>query len=131
MNILEKHIQKDTCPDNDEMQKRFIRMHKEELGINKCKKIVSEVEKNMDEFEEKVDGEIIDKLSSIYSLPKFNKEKNSFDLLKINVKNGLKKRNIYNKKYIKRAIEELKVIKSNSFEDYFLIVQDYVMWGKK
>lgn len=117
-------------PDNDEMQKRFIRMHKEELGINKCKKIVSEVEKNMDEFEEKVDGEIIDKLSSIYSLPKFNKEKNSFDLLKINVKNGLKKRNIYNKKYIKRAVEELKVIKSNSFEDYFLIVQDYVMWAK-
>lgn len=117
-------------PNKDEMQKRFLKMHENDLGIAKCKRIIAEVEKNMDEFEEKVEGDIIDQLSSVYSLPKFDEEQNSYVLLKSKVKEGLKEKGIYKKNYIKRALEELKVIKSNNFEDYFLIVQDYVKYAK-
>ena len=117
-------------PNKDEMQKRFLKMHENDLGIAKCKRIIAEVERNMDEFEEKVEGDIIDQLSSAYSLPKFDEEQNSYVLLKSKVKEGLKEKGIYKKNYIKRALEELKVIKSNNFEDYFLIVQDYVKYAK-
>lgn len=117
-------------PNKDEMQKRFLKMHENDLGIAKCKRIIAEVEKNMDEFEEKVESDIIDQLSSVYSLPKFDEEQNSYVLLKSKVKEGLKEKGIYKKNYIKRALEELKVIKSNNFEDYFLIVQDYVKYAK-
>lgn len=117
-------------PNKDEMQKRFLKMHENDLGIAKCKRIIAEVERNMDEFEEKVEGNIIDQLSSVYSLPKFDEEQNSYVLLKSKVKEGLKEKGIYKKNYIKRALEELKVIKSNNFEDYFLIVQDYVKYAK-
>lgn len=117
-------------PNKDEMQKRFLKMHENDLGIAKCKRIVAEVERNMDEFEEKVEGDIIDQLSSVYSLPKFDEEQNSYVLLKSKVKEGLKEKGVYKKNYIKRALEELKVIKSNNFEDYFLIVQDYVKYAK-
>lgn len=117
-------------PNKDEMQKRFLKMHENDLGIDKCKRIIAEVERNMDEFEEKVEGDIIDQLSSVYSLPKFDEEQNSYVLLKSKVKEGLKEKGIYKKNYIKRALEELKVIKSNNFEDYFLIVQDYVKYAK-
>ena len=117
-------------PNKDEMQKRFLKMHENDLGIAKCKRIIAEVERNMDEFEENVEGDIIDQLSSVYSLPKFDEEQNSYVLLKSKVKEGLKEKGIYKKNYIKRALEELKVIKSNNFEDYFLIVQDYVKYAK-
>lgn len=117
-------------PNKDEMQKRFLKMHENDLGIAKCKRIIAEVERNMDKFEEKVEGNIIDQLSSVYSLPKFDEEQNSYVLLKSKVKEGLKEKGIYKKNYIKRALEELKVIKSNNFEDYFLIVQDYVKYAK-
>lgn len=117
-------------PNKDEMQKRFLKMHENDLGIAKCKRIIAEVEKNMDEFEEKVESDIIDQLASVYSLPKFDEEQNSYVLLKSKVKEGLKEKGIYKKNYIKRALEELKVIKSNNFEDYFLIVQDYVKYAK-
>ena len=117
-------------PNKDEMQKRFLKMHENDLGIAKCKRIIAEVERNMDEFEEKVEGDIIDQLSSVYSLPKFDEEQNSYVLLKSKVKEGLKEKGIYKKNDIKRALEELKVIKSNNFEDYFLIVQDYVKYAK-
>lgn len=117
-------------PNKDEMQKRFLKMHENDLGIAKCKRIIAEVERNMDEFEEKVEGDIIDQLSSVYSLPKFDEEQNSYVLLKSKVKEGLKEKGIYKNNYIKRALEELKVIKSNNFEDYFLIVQDYVKYAK-
>lgn len=117
-------------PNKDEMQKRFLKMHENDLGIAKCKRIIAEVERNMDEFEEKVEGDIIDQLSSVYSLPKFDEEQNSYVLLKSKVKEGLKEKGIYKENYIKRALEELKVIKSNNFEDYFLIVQGYVKYAK-
>ena len=54
----------------------------------------------------------------------------SFKVLVKHVKDGLKARGKYNKKYINRAKEELDVIKYHKFEDYFLMVEDYVNWAK-
>lgn len=118
-------------PKNGEFEERFTKMHKKDLGESKCRAFINRVLQNMDEFEESIDGNIIDELASINSLPKFDESKNSFDLLKKFVIKGLKKKGLWNKKYVERAKEELKVIKSNNFEDYFLIVHDYVLYAKR
>lgn len=118
-------------PKHDEMHRRFYRMHKDDLGESKCKAFMNKVTGWMYEFEESIDGNIIDELAAIPSLPKFDESKNSFDLLKKYVIRGLKKKGLWKKKYVERAKEELKVIKSNKFEDYFLIVRDYVLYAKR
>lgn len=118
-------------PEVNEMQKRFFIMHKSDFASEKeCKIFIKEMENALDEIENKVDGDIIDELAAMPSLPKFDDSKDSFKLLVENVKKGLKERNVYNKKYISRAKEELDVIRKNNFEDYFLIVQDYTLWAK-
>lgn len=117
-------------PDLHEMRNRFFKMHTKDFGEKEAKRMAIEFEKNCEEIEAKVDDNIIDELASIYSLPKFDETKNSFKTLVENVKKGLKEKNLYNKEYISRAKEELEVIKSNNFEDYFLIVQDYTLWAK-
>ena len=117
-------------PDYYEMQERFIKMHKNDFGIVEAKKLSKEMQNNLEEIENKIDSNIIDELASMPSLPKFDEKKDSYKLLKEKVKQGLKNRGKYNDEYISRVREELKVIHSNHFEDYFLIVQDYVLWAK-
>lgn len=118
-------------PAPNEMQKRFYKMHLKDFETkDECKAFIKELEKNVDEIEEKCDSNIIDELAEMPSLPKFDESKDSYKLLVCKVKDGLKKRGKWNKQYISRAKEELSVIKSNHFEDYFLIVQDYVLWAK-
>lgn len=118
-------------PFPDEMQKRFYKMHKDDFESSRaCKDFIKQIEKNMQELEDKIDGDIIDELAAMPSLPKFDKEKDSYKLLVKNVKEGLIKRGVYTKEYKKRAEEELSVINANNFEDYFLIVQDYVLWAR-
>lgn len=118
-------------PGPKEMQQRFYNMH---LGFfespKECKKFIKELERNVDEIEAKVDGDIIDELSKMPSLPKFDRTQDSFKLLTKKVKQGLKDKGLYNEKYISRAKEELQVIKANNFQDYFLIVQDYTLWAR-
>lgn len=119
-------------PGPKEMQERFYKMHKDFFATtSECKAFIKKLEKNVDEIEEKVDGDIIDKLAALPSLPKFDKNQDSHKLLVKKVKEGLKRRGVYNKQYIDRAKEELQVIKANNFDDYFLIVQDYTLWAKK
>lgn len=118
-------------PDKTEMQKRFVKMHSKDFGVEKAKKLAKWMKKNLEEIEEKCDGNIIDELAAKPSLPKFDENEDSFKLLTRKVQDGLKKRGLWNKKYISRAKEELGVIKSNHFEDYFLIVQDYTLWAKE
>lgn len=117
-------------PDLYEMQKRFVKMHKDDFGFEAAKKMAHKMQDNLEEIESKVDGNIIDELAAKPALPKFDKNQDSFSLLKKKVIEGLKNRNIYKKDYIDRVKEELKVIHSNHFEDYFLIVQDYVLYAK-
>lgn len=117
-------------PDVNEMEKRFVKMHSNDFGKEKAKSLAKQMRNNLNELEAKVDENIIDELASMNSLPIFDETKDSFELLKKKVKQGLKKRGKYTKEYVLRVKEELKVIKANNFEDYFLIVQDYVLWAK-
>lgn len=116
-------------PTEAEIKERFCDMHKKDFGA-KVKSMADAMVKNLEEIEAKVDGDIIDKLAEMPSLPKYDKNQDSFELLKQKTICGLKERGKYNHEYISRAKEELKVIRENKFEDYFLIVQDYVNWAK-
>lgn len=115
-------------PTEKEIMKRFYKMHKNDFGEKETKRLAKEMIRNLEEIEEKVDGDILDKLE--LKLPKFDETKNSFELLKEKVKQGLRRRNKLNKKYVDRIKEELKVIKYHGFEDYFLMVADYTNWAK-
>ena len=114
-------------PKPDDMKKRFIKMHLKDFGKEQVRIMADKMYANLDEIENKVDGEILDKLELV--MPK-TEGRDSNKLLIKNVKIGLKNRGIYTKKYIDRCKEELKVIINHGFADYFLVVQDYVKWAK-
>lgn len=117
-------------PTEDEIRTRFCNMHRSDFGA-KVRSMAREMVANLEEIEDKVDGDIIDQLAKVYSLPKFDEEQDSYRLLVSKVKAGLKRLGLLNNKmYVERAKEELHVIKANNFEDYFLIVQDYTLWAK-
>lgn len=115
-------------PSEKDIKSRFVRMHKDDFGLDTCKKMANEMVKNLDEIVEKIDDNILDNLE--HSLPKFSDEIDSFTLLKRKIKKGLKERGKLNKEYIDRVKEELEVIKFHQFEDYFLMVADYTNWAK-
>lgn len=111
-------------PTEEEIIKRFIEMHPSENALKKARRMV----KNSQEINDKVEEEILEKLE--HGLPTFDEKQDSYKLLIQHVKQGLKERGKYNKEYINRAKEELEVIKYHKFQDYFLIVEDYVRWAK-
>ena len=113
-------------PKPEDLRKRFIHMHKKDLGVDRCKKLSEIMYKNLDEIEDKCELNYLDNLTE--KLPVLYDD--SFKVLVKHVKDGLKARGKYNKKYIDRAKEELDVIKFHNFEDYFLMVEDYVNWAK-
>ena len=114
-------------PKPNELKKRFMRMHGD---LDNAEKLCKSMCKNLDEIVDKVDGDMLSTLP--LSLPTFKGDsgEDSETLLKKNIKEGLKKRGKYNKKYWDRCMEEFDVIKEHGFHDYFLIVQDYVQWAK-
>ena len=114
-------------PKPNELKKRFMRMHGD---LDNAEKLCKSMCKNLDEIVDKVDGDMLSTLP--LSLPTFKGDsgEDSETLLKKNIKEGLKKRGKYNKKYWNRCMEEFDVIKEHGFHDYFLIVQDYVQWAK-
>lgn len=117
-------------PEVGEMEQRFISMHRDDLGLSEVKAWASDMHDVMESLESKVDPDIIDKITELPAIPVFDESQDSYKLLVKNVKSGLKARGLWNKEYIARAKEELAVIKANNFQDYFLIVQDYVMWAR-
>lgn len=116
-------------PTEKEIMQRFYKMHRGDFGDAKAKALAKEMIRNLEEIESKVDGDILDKLE--LKLPQFDPKRNSLDLLKEKIKDGLKKRGKWNKKYAERIKEELKVIKYHGFEDYFLMVAEYATWAKE
>lgn len=117
-------------PDKNEMQKRFVKMHSKDFGKQKAIELAKWMQSNLEELEAKVNGNIIDDLAAMPSLPVYDKTQDSVKLLTSLVKKGLKARGLTSSEYIQRAKEELRVITLNNFQDYFLIVQDYVKWAK-
>lgn len=116
-------------PKPDEMRKRFYKMHKDDFGEKKTKRLAMEMYEALDEIEDKcVDG-YLDELPLL--LPKLHGGKNSFKELVKRVQRGLRDRGVYEKDYIDRCKQELEVIKYHGFEDYFLIVADYTNWAKE
>ena len=114
----------------DEMKKRFFSMHKKDFGVEKTKKLAMEMYAALDEIENKCENGYLDELK--LRLPKIHSEKgkDSYEVLVDKVKAGLKEKGKYKKEYIDRCKIELEVIKYHGFEDYFLIVADYVNWAK-
>lgn len=113
-------------PAPDEMAKRFVRMHKGDFGLEKAKRLARQMYKNLDRIEEQCEegylGQLEEKLPVLYE--------DSHKVLVQHIKDGLKERGKYNKQYIERAKMELDVIQYHHFEDYFLMVEDYVRWAK-
>ena len=109
-----------------DLKKRFYKMHKADFGEERTKKLAMQMVKNLEEIEDKCELNYLDQLEE--KLPVLYD--NSYKVLVEHVKQGLKDRGKYNKKYIERAKEELDVIKFHHFEDYFLMVEDYVNWAK-
>lgn len=118
-------------PDLNDMRNRFVKMHAEDFGKEECKKMAIKMYRNLEEIEDKVSDTIIDDIASMPKLPKFREDKNAHELLVEQIKKGMKERGIYNKpEYRQRIKDEMEVISSKNFEDYFLIVQDYINWAK-
>lgn len=114
-------------PAPKEMQKRFYKMHKKDFCSDlECKKFIKSMELAIDEIEDKCELNYLDNLKE--TLPKMAED--SFGELVNSTKQGLKDRGKWNKKYWNRAKRELDVIKYHNFQDYFLMVKEYVNWAK-
>lgn len=109
-------------PSYDDLIQRFVVMHGDK---NKAKEMI----KNLKEIEDKVDGDVLDKLPLV--LPKLY-EDDSNQVLKNKLLKGLEFRGKSDdKKYKERMKQEFKIIQNHGFSDYFLIVQDFTLWAKK
>lgn len=108
-------------PSEKDITRRFVRMHGKEA-------YVKELIKNSEELEAKVEADIFQHLEQ--TLPSIGNKSQVTEKLRSEVKEGLKARGKWNHRYFKRAKEELEVIEELGFQDYFLIVQDYVRWAK-
>ena len=113
-------------PAPQEMATRFCKMHRKDFSS--VRKLAMNMYYALDEIEDKCELNYLDSLEEI--LPKLDGDKDSYKTLVEHVKEGLKFRGKYNKKYIARAKEELDVIHYHGFEDYFLMVEDYTNWAK-
>lgn len=116
-------------PAPDEMRKRFYKMHREDFGDKETKRLAMEMYKNLDEIEDKCEKYYLDELP--LTLPDMSSNgMDSKHLLAAKVTEGLKRRGKYTDEYIKRCKEELGIIVYHGFDDYFLMVADYVNWAK-
>lgn len=115
-------------PTEKELKIRFYKMHSKDFGSAEAKQMANDMIRNLKEIENKVDDTILDNLAQ--KLPQFDPERDSYDLLKEKIREGLKARGKWNERYKSRVIKELKVIKYHGFEDYFLMVADYANWAK-
>lgn len=116
-------------PTESEIMERFAIMYKN--TFKRPYDMAEHMVDNMKEIYNKVEDDILEGLE--LHLPKISNDEN-FDshgeLLRM-VKNGLKRMGKYNKKYIQRCKNEIEVIKCHGFEDYFLMVQEYVNWARE
>lgn len=116
-------------PTDGDLERRFIKMHGEDF--EDVKLVAKRMRKNLAGIIDKVDDEILELLP--LNIPKVRglEDQDSKEVLRQKIVKGLKRRGLYNKKYLDRCKEEYEVICHHGFEDYFLIVTDYVVWAKK
>lgn len=109
-------------PSEKAIIKRFCHMHPEYES-----KVISFV-KNSKRLQDSVEQDIFSHLQ--LTLPSVGDKDEVNALLYKKVRQGLKAKGKWNKEYKERVMEELDVIESLGFQDYFLVVQDYVNWAK-
>lgn len=116
-------------PSEKDIFNRFYTMHKKDYG-DEALTMARTFLCNMDLIYESVEDDILGQCEE--HLPKMQEdaEASRKELIKL-VQKGLKKKGKFNKKYINRCKEELKVIHGHKFDDYFLMVQDYVNYAKE
>lgn len=112
-------------PTEYEITERFAKIYKKKF--KRPMELAERFADNMKEIYNKVEENILDGLE--LELPKISDD--GAKQLETLTKQGLKKRNKWNKKYWKRCKEELEVINYHGFADYFLIVIDYITWAKE
>lgn len=118
-------------PDLEDMKDRFVEMHSKDFGKRKAIDLANEMYENLEIIEEEVCGDIIDQIADMPKLPKYKEGIDAHKLLVKKIKEGMKERGVYNNpEYRERIKDEMEVVSSKNFEDYFLIVQDYANWAK-
>lgn len=124
---IERTYKERYMPTEQEIITRFVEMYSHKMGANRANRSAREMIKNLEEIENKVDGNMLDGFSPV--LPVYC-EDSKHEIYKL-VMAGLKERGKYNKKYVDRCKFELNVIDTLEYNDYFLMVADYVNWAKK
>jgi len=115
-------------PTEDELIQRFVKMHSGNLSPNVAIYRAKTMVENLQEIENKIDGDMFETLSR--TIPIYKPKINSDELLKAKIKQGLLERNVNDEAYKERAQYEFNTIKDSGFSDYFLIVQEYIKWAK-
>lgn len=115
-------------PSEYEIEERFAKIYK-----NKFKNAFAVAEMfvdNLKKLQDSVEDDILSQCELV--LPKIETTEESSEIaLRKMVSKGLKKRGKWNTPgYKKRCLEELEVIHYHGFDDYFLMVQDYVNYAR-
>lgn len=113
-------------PSESDIQARFVKMYAKR--IKNADLVAERLTDNMREIYEKVEDDILSQLEM--NMPKIGEDIDSYALLKQKVKEGLKKRGKWNKEHKERCAMELDTIHYHGFDDYFLMVQDYVNFAR-
>lgn len=113
-------------PEPKEIMKRFVRTMSEYYGQDEAKALAKQFYRNSQEIQDKVEEDIFKDLKQ--TLPNLQEELGV--RVRDVVRKGLKAKGKWNPTYKKRAKEELEVIEELGFDDYFLMVADYVNWAK-
>lgn len=121
---VEKTYRERYMPKPNDFRIRFNKMHKDNPWFT-----AKEIYEAMEELVDKCDDDILGNLT--LTLPVYDEEQDSEELLLSEIKKGLKRRGKWNKEYWSRCKKEFEIIKEHGFHDYFLIVQDYVRWAKE
>lgn len=115
-------------PTEYEIEERFANIYK-----NKFKNAFGLAEKfvdNLKTLQDSVEEDILSECELVLPEIETNGEQSNV-VLKRMVQEGLKKKGKNKKKYIERCKYELDVIHYHGFDDYFLMVQDYVNWARE
>lgn len=119
-------------PSEKEVVKRFLKMHGKDTDLfedlEEAKEFVRECLNNIQEIVSKVDDDIFSELP--LKMPVYDENVDSKELLWQKIKQGLKRKGKAQRAYVERCKEEYEVIVHHGFEDYFLMVQDYVNWAR-
>lgn len=114
-------------PSESEIVDRFVEMH--EADIAGIYDLAEDMVNNMSVLLDSIDNDILEFCDM--KMPKFHSKKSSNKILIDMTKEGLKKRGKYKKEYISRCVKELDTIHYHGFDDYFLMVQEYVNWARE